>query len=83
MKFHICRNSAESGFEENKEDSMDRLDAFEAMLSDIQKQAAYEKEQMALLKAEGKEKTATYRQYFGNQMLYKMMLEKYKQYGLI
>ena len=62
---------------------MDRLDAFEAMLSDIQKQAAYEKEQMALLKADGKEKTATYRQYFGNQMLYKMMLEKYKQYGLI
>ena len=62
---------------------MDRLGAFEAMLSDLQKQADYEKEQMALLKAAGKEKTATYRQYFGNQMLYKMMLEKYRQYGLI
>lgn len=62
---------------------MDRLDAFEAMLSDIQKQAAYEKEQMGQLKAAGKEKTVTYRQYYGNQMLYRMMLEKYKQYGLI
>ena len=38
---------------------------------------------MAQLKAAGKEKTVTYRQYYGNQMLYRMMLEKYKQYGLI
>ena len=72
-----------SVFVEDKEVNMERLDAFEAMLSDIQKEAAYEKEQMALLKAAGKEKTATYRQYFGNQMLYRMMLDKYKQYGLI
>ena len=35
------------------------------------------------LKAADKEKTATYRQYFGNRMLYKMMLEKYKEYGLL
>jgi hypothetical protein len=62
---------------------MDRLDAFEAMLSDIQRQAAYEKEQMELLRASGKEKTAAYRQYFGNRMMYKTMLEKYRQYGLI
>jgi hypothetical protein len=38
---------------------------------------------MDRLKKEGKEKTATYKQYFGNRMLYKMMLEKYKQYGLL
>lgn len=62
---------------------MERLDAFEAMLSDIQRQAEYEKEQMELLKAAGKEKTATYRQYFGNRMLYKMMLDKYREYGLL
>ena len=62
---------------------MERLDAFEAMLSDIQKQAADEKEQMRRLKADGKEKTATYRQLFANQILYRMMLEKYKQYGLV
>jgi len=62
---------------------MERIDAFEAMLSDIQKQAAYETEQMELLKAAGKEKTATYRQYLGNRMLYKMLLDKYKEYGLL
>ena len=62
---------------------MERLYAFEKMLSEIQKQASYEKEQMDRLKAEGKEKSATYRQFFGNRMLYKMMLDKYKEYVLL
>ena len=62
---------------------MERIDAFEKMLSDIQKQAQYENNKMEELKAAGKEKTATYRQYFGNRMLYKKMLDKYKEYGLI
>ncbi|MGN0495181.1 MAG: hypothetical protein ACI4GW_03025 [Lachnospiraceae bacterium] len=62
---------------------MERLEAFELMLSDIQKQSEYEMIQMKKLKSEGKEKSATYRQYFGNRMLYKMILEKYKEYGLI
>ena len=47
---------------------MERLAAFESMLADIQKQSEYE---------------TTYRQYFGNRMLYKMILEKYREYGLI
>ena len=62
---------------------MDRLAAFERMLSDIQKQSEYETEQMEKLKSQGKEKSATYRQYFGNRMLYKRMRETYKAYGLI
>ena len=62
---------------------MERLEAFEKMLSDIKRQSEYEFEQMEKLKAAGKEKSATYRQFFGNRMLYKMMLEKYKEYGLI
>ena len=62
---------------------MERLAAFERMLADIQTQSEYEKEQMEKLKSQGKEKSATYRQYFGNRMLYKMMLDKYHQYGLI
>ena len=53
------------------------------MLSDIQKQSAYEKEKMEELKTKWKEKTATYRQYFGNRMIYKMMLDKYREYGLL
>ena len=62
---------------------MERLAAFERMLLDIQKQSDFEKEQMEKLKAHGKEKSATYRQYFGNRMLFKMILEKYREYGLI
>ena len=62
---------------------MERLEAFEKMLADIIKQADSEKERMEKLKAEGKEKTATYRQFFGNRLLYKMILDKYKEYGLL
>ena len=62
---------------------MERLEAFEAMLSDIQSQADFEKRQMEKLKAAGKEKTVTYRQYLGNRMFYKMMLDKYREYGLL
>lgn len=62
---------------------MERLKAFEDMLNDIKKQSEYETEQLKILKEAGKEKTATYRQYLGNRMFYKMVLEKYKEYGLI
>ena len=62
---------------------MERLEQFEKMMADIKEQSEYETEQMRRLKAEGKEKSATYRQYFGNRLLYKMMLDKYKEYGLL
>ena len=62
---------------------MERLESLKKMLDDIKKQAEYEREQMEKLKAEGKEKSATYRQYFGNRMFYKMILDKYREYGLL
>ena len=62
---------------------MERLEAFEKMLADIERQAAYEKQKMEELRKAGKEKSATYRQYLGNRMLYRMMLERYKAYGLL
>ena len=62
---------------------MDRLDAFERMLADIQDQAAREAEQMDTLRALGKEKTATYKQYVGNRLIFKAILEKYRDYGLL
>lgn len=37
---------------------------------------------MLKLKAEGKEKTVTFRQLMGDKMLYKSMLSMYKIYGL-
>lgn len=61
----------------------DRLRAFENMLEEIRVQADAQQKKMDRLRAEGKEKTATYRQYFGNRLLYRMMLEKYRQYGLL
>ena len=63
--------------------AMDRLEAFEKMLFEIRAQAEYEAKQLDKLKAEGKEKTATFRQYMGNRMLYKTILAKYREHGLI
>jgi hypothetical protein len=62
---------------------MDRLNAFEKMLDDIQRQAELEQTEMDRLKAAGKEKTTTYRQYFGNRLVYKTILDTYRRYGLI
>ncbi len=62
---------------------MDRIEAFEKMLSDLQKQSAEEKACMEALKAKGKEKSATYRQYLGNRLLYSRIFELYRAYGLL
>ncbi len=60
-----------------------RLEAFEKMLSEIQKMCVDAEEKMKHLKAEGKEKTATYRQLMGNKLQYQNMLSLYKLYGLL
>lgn len=62
---------------------MDRLEAFEKMLAQVVSQAEYETAQMEKLKAAGKEKSATYRQYFANRLVYRQMLDTYRKYGLI
>ena len=62
---------------------MDRLSAFEKMLEDILERSEYEKRKMEEMKAAGKEKTATYRQYAGNRLFYRMILDKYREYGLL
>ena len=62
---------------------MERLEAFEAMMNQLVKQAEEEKARMDELKALGREKSATYRQYMGNRLLYSRMIEMYKQYGLL
>lgn len=46
----------------------ERLNAFEKMLSDILAQYDSVTEKLAVLKAEGKEKTVTYRQLFTNKL---------------
>ncbi|MGN0542356.1 MAG: hypothetical protein ACI4JG_02780 [Acutalibacteraceae bacterium] len=62
---------------------MERLEAFEKMLRDIQKNFETEKAIMDELKAQGKEKSATYRQYMGNRLMYSRILSIYREYGLI
>lgn len=62
---------------------MDRLNAFETMLRDVLEQSETEKRKMEELKAQGKEKTATYRQYMGNRLIFSQILALYKKYGLI
>lgn len=52
------------------------------MLSAVQNGYETASEKMIKLKAEGKEKTATFRQLMGDKMLYKSMLSMYEIYGL-
>ena len=54
-----------------------RLKAFEDMLAAILKQYDDTTEKMAKLKAEGKEKTVTYRQLFANKLQLQAMLSYY------
>ena len=62
---------------------MDRLEAFETMMNRIVEQAEFENAKMNELKTQGKEKSATYRQYMGNRLFYSRMIELYRQYGML
>ena len=61
----------------------ERLEAFEKMLGAVQRQFEETSEKMERLKAQGKTKSATYRQLMGNRLIYRNMLDLYKLYGLI
>ena len=61
---------------------MERLEAFEKMLADIQRQYIDVTAKMAELKAQGREKTVTYRQLMANKLRYQEMLSLYEIYGL-
>lgn len=61
----------------------EKLDQFEKMLKDIKESYVREKLETDRLKKEGKEKSATYKHYLGNRLLYNWALGKYKEYGLI
>ena len=60
----------------------ERLNAFEKMRSDILAQNDSVTEKLASLKAEGKEKTVTYRQLLTNKLQYQTILSYYRTYGL-
>lgn len=60
-----------------------RLEKFEKMLEAILSQYDSTIKKMGDLKAEGKEKTVTYRQLFANKLQYQTLLSYYRTYGLL
>lgn len=62
---------------------MDRLEAFERMLSDLQARLTATEERMQALRAQGREKSATFRQLMGDRMQMQAMLELYRLYDLL
>ena len=62
---------------------MERIDKFESMLSDIQLKYRNVIEKMEKLKAEGKNKTVTYKQLMAEKLTLQNILITYKTYGII
>ena len=62
---------------------MDRLEAFERMLADLQARLAATEERMQALRAQGREKSVTFRQLMGERLQLQAMLELYRVYGLL
>ena len=60
----------------------ERLAAFEAMLEGVQEQSRQVEAQMRALKAQGRERSATYRQLMGNRLQLAQVLAMYRAYGL-
>lgn len=61
----------------------EREEKFEQMLESIKTQYVSTVERLAVLKAEDKTKTATYRQLLGEKLRLKEMLTLYEIYGLL
>ena len=61
----------------------ERLAAFERMLADTRRNYDELTARLERLKAEGKTKSATFRQYLGNKMTYQYLLSLYGDYGLL
>ena len=63
--------------------SNDRLLAFELMLSEIQTDLEFKQSEIEHLKLQGKEKSATFKQYLADKLLYKRMIALYEKHGLL
>lgn len=62
---------------------MDRLETFERMLADLQARLAATEDRMQALRAQGKERSVTFRQLMGEKLQLQAMLELYRVYGLL
>ena len=61
----------------------DRLEAFERMQREINEKYTSTSERLTALKAQGKEKSATYRQLFATKLQFQTILNYYRTYGLL
>ena len=61
----------------------EREERFERMLQEIQAEYASIEQKMAVLRAEGKTKTVTFRQLMSNKLMYQSMPSMYREHGLI
>ena len=61
----------------------ERLTAFEEMLAAILERYETTTEKMTALKAEGKEKTVTYKQLLADKLQLQAILSYYRAYGLL
>lgn len=64
-------------------DIVERIEAFEVMLKAVLEQSESERQKMEMLKAQGRDKSATYRQYLGNRLFFGQLIALYKKDGLI
>lgn len=60
----------------------ERLTAYRKMQDFVDRRLADTTARMDRLRAEGEEKTATYRQLLGDKLQYQNMMELYKMFGL-
>lgn len=60
-----------------------REEKFEQMLQAVQQEYADTLGKLETLKAEGKTKTATYRQLLGDKLMLQNILTRYRVYGLL
>ena len=61
----------------------DRLQASEAVLAEVQQDLAFKTNEIEKMKAQGKEKTATFKQYLADKLLYQRILSLYEKHGLL
>jgi hypothetical protein len=62
---------------------MDRTEAFEKMLADVLEQERSEKEQLDALRAQGRDKTATFKQLMSNRLVLTRIIALFREYGLV
>ena len=62
---------------------MDRTEAFEKMLTDVLEQERSEKEQLDALRAQGGDKTATFKQLMSNRLVLTRIIVLFREYGLV